>query len=188
MHNIVRLAGEKINLTVLRTDEEAVSKYIEWLSDEATSINIETDKHVIDVSDMPGWLHDSSLMRFGIVEKATDNLIGYCHIDHRSDLFTAWLSINIGDKQSRGKGYGKDAIRTMCEYAFKTLGVFSVHADVLDTNIASQKTFESVGFKKSGKYRGHAFHKGYFHDWLHYDMILPEFDSTCSGREYRCSI
>ena len=51
---------------------------------------------------MPGWVRDHSVMRMGIVLKETDTLIGYCHIDHRTEDMSAWLSINIGEKAVRG--------------------------------------------------------------------------------------
>ena len=59
---------------------------------------IEHAHSVVDITRMPGWVRDHSVMRMGIVLKETDTLIGYCHIDHRTEDMSAWLSINIGEK------------------------------------------------------------------------------------------
>ena len=173
--NICRLMGQNIFLSILRDDKYAVEKYIEWMSDETTAMYIEKNGEIVDVSHMPGWLHDNSVMRMGIVCKETDQLIGYCHIDHRKRDFAAWLSINIGEVDMRGKGIGKEVISILCRFCFNELGVNSIHADVLETNERSRRCFESVGFQKSGIYRGHGFHNGGFHNWIHMDMLASEW-------------
>ena len=94
--NICRLDGNQIFFSVLRDDEEAVGLYAKWMSDETTCVFIEHAHSVVDITRMPGWVRDHSVMRMGIVLKETDTLIGYCHIDHRTEDMSAWLSINIG--------------------------------------------------------------------------------------------
>ena len=83
--NICRLDGNQIFLSVLRDDDEAVGLYAKWMSDEITCVFIEHAHSVVDITRMPGWISDHSVMRMGIVLKETDTLIGYCHIDHRTD-------------------------------------------------------------------------------------------------------
>lgn len=52
--NICRLDGNKIFLSVLRDDEEAVSLYAKWMSDETTCVFIEHAHSVVDITEMPG--------------------------------------------------------------------------------------------------------------------------------------
>ena len=107
---------------------------------------------------MPGWVNDHSVMRMGIVQKKTDTLIGYCHIDHRTEDMSAWLSINIGEKAARGKGIGTEVVQILLRYCFMVLGVYSVHLDVLETNTPAIKCYEKAGFRISGRYRGHCYY------------------------------
>lgn len=179
--NIPRMHGDKCYLSVLRTDEEAVRRYIEWMSDETTCVNIEMSDKVVDVTQMPGWLTDHSVMRMGIVISETNELVGYCHIDHRSKADAAWLSINIGHKDARGKGIGKDAMTVLTRYCFEELGVESVHLDVLETNEAAISCYKKVGFVVSGRYRKHCIHKGKRIDWLHMDIIRQEWEDKYGG-------
>lgn len=173
--NICRISGDRVYLSILRDDEYAVSKYVEWMSDETMCVNLEKNGEIVDVTRMPGWVRDHSVMRMGIVHRADDALIGYCHIDHRARDYVAWLSINIGEKNYRGQGLGSEVINLMCKYCFNELGVHSVHLDVISTNAPAIKCYQKCGFTLSGRYRGHGFHDGHFNDWLHMDMLEDEW-------------
>ena len=65
--NICRLDGKQIFLSVLRDDDEAVDLYAKWMSDETTCVFIEHAHSVVDITRMPGWVSDHSVMRMGIV-------------------------------------------------------------------------------------------------------------------------
>lgn len=175
MKNICRLSGDKVFLSILRDDEEAQSLYEKWMSDETTCVFIEKAHTIIDVTKMPGWIKADNVMRMGIVLKDTDQLIGYCHIDHRAEDMAAWLSINIGEKTARGNGVGSEVVNILLKYCFTVLGVHSVHADILETNRASIRCCEKAGFKISGRYRGHCYYMRSFHDWLHMDILYDEY-------------
>lgn len=130
---------------------------------------------VVDITRMPGWVRDHSVMRMGIVLKETDTLIGYCHIDHRTEDMSAWLSINIGEKSARGKGIGTEVVQILLRYCFMVLGVYSVHLDVLETNTPAIKCYEKAGFRISGRYRGHCYYMRNHYDWLHMDILYDEY-------------
>ena len=145
------------------------------MSDETTCVFIEHAHSVVDITRMPGWVNDHSVMRMGIVQKKTDTLIGYCHIDHRTEDMSAWLSINIGEKAARGKGIGTEVVQILLRYCFMVLGVYSVHLDVLETNTPAIKCYEKAGFRISGRYRGHCYYMRNHYDWLHMDILYDEY-------------
>ena len=105
-------------------------------------------------------------------------LIGYCHIDHRTEDMSAWLSINIGEKAARGKGIGTEVVQILLRYCFMVLGVYSVHLDVLETNTSAIKCYEKAGFRISGRYRGHCYYMRNHYDWLHMDILYEEYRKT----------
>ena len=84
--NICRLDGNQIFLSVLRDDEEAVGLYAKWMSDETTCVFIEHAHSVVDITRMPGWVRDHSVMRMGIVLKETDAMLRYSGGDARKLL------------------------------------------------------------------------------------------------------
>lgn len=174
--NIPRLHGEKVCLTLFRTDEKAVQKYLRWMSDETTCVFIERNNTVVDDTFMAGWLTCNDALRFNICDAECEDMIGYCHIDHRAKQGAAWLSINIGESMMRGKGYGTDVVKVLLKYCFEELAVASVHLDVLETNEGGIKCYEKCGFQITGRYRKHHIHEGKNIDWLHMDILLEEWE------------
>ncbi|MGB3143211.1 MAG: GNAT family N-acetyltransferase [Maribacter sp.] len=84
-----------------------------------------------------------------------------CSQDHQSigliDLFDfepyhqrVGLGIIIQDTEMRNKGIGKEAIQLVIEYAFQTLGVKQVYANILEENEPSLNLFEKLGFVAIG--------------------------------------
>ena len=71
-------------------------------------------------------------------------MIGYCHIDHRTEDMSAWLSINIGEKSARGKGIGTEVLNLIIDRARYENKDISL--DVFEKNEA-KKLYERVGFK-----------------------------------------
>lgn len=173
--NIPRLQGKRTYLSLLRNDNEAIQKYMAWMSDETTCAFIEKNMEIVDYTMMPGWICDNRVLRMGIVYKENDELIGYCHIDYRSKQSVCWISINIGDASYRGKGIGSDVLDTMMDYSFKELNVESMHLDVLEDNQGAIRLYETKGFIISGRYRAHGFHNGHRCDWLHMDILKDEY-------------
>jgi len=84
-----------------------------------------------------------------------------CSQDHQSigliDLFDfepyhqrVGLGIIIKDTEMRNQGIGKEAIQLVLEYAFQTLGVKQVYANILEENKPSLHLFEKLGFVPIG--------------------------------------
>lgn len=61
----------------------------------------------------------------------------------------AFVSILIVDSRNRYKGFGRESLRLIIEYA-KSLGMRSLYATILPENKASQQLFLGAGFTSSG--------------------------------------
>ncbi len=57
------------------------------------------------------------------------------------------LSIHMQNDTFKGRGYGTCAERLAVQYAFETLGIEAVNADVIAKNTRSQHVLEKVGFR-----------------------------------------
>lgn len=57
------------------------------------------------------------------------------------------LSIHMQNNAYKGRGYGTRAERLALEYAFETLDMSAVNADVIAKNTRSQHVLEKVGFQ-----------------------------------------
>jgi len=86
-----------------------------------------------------------------VCEKESSREIGFCSI-YNINLSnqSAEISYLIGEKQFRGKGYGKEIIWLLQDIAFKKIGLNSISASVTEQNTRSLRVFEKTGFKRVG--------------------------------------
>ena len=85
------------------------------------------------------------------------------------------IGIVIGDKESWGKGYGGDAIRTCLKFAFLTLGLHSVSIRTEDDHVRALELYRRLGFVETGREREHVYHDGRFRDHVVFDMLEQEY-------------
>jgi RimJ/RimL family protein N-acetyltransferase len=74
----------------------------------------------------------------------------------------AEVRVLIGESGLAGKGFGSEAIRLLCVYAFERLNLHKVYAYVLGINPRALRAFEKAGFSVEGvlkedRWAGHAF-------------------------------
>jgi RimJ/RimL family protein N-acetyltransferase len=90
--------------------------------------------------------------------------IGLHGIDSRSRQ--AELAIWIA-RPHWDKGYGTDAVRTMCRFGFQEMNLQRVSLHVYDSNPRGIRAYEKVGFKEEGRLR-----RGQFVGGDHVDVIV----------------
>ncbi len=62
----------------------------------------------------------------------------------------AGMGIVIANTEDRNKGWGAEAIELLCNYAFSTLDMHQLFANILEENKASIHLFKKLGFVKIG--------------------------------------
>lgn len=88
---------------------------------------------------------------------------------------TGCIHIKMDSSDSvKGKGYATDTFKSILNYAFNTLRLNCIYADVLEYNTASQKLLERCGFKKEGMLRQRAYKDGKFVDMISYSILAEE--------------
>jgi RimJ/RimL family protein N-acetyltransferase len=104
------------------------------------------------------WVRTKTDIALFIVERLDDRSpIGGCsleQIDPRAR--TALLGIWIG-KPFWDRGYGTDAVRTLCRFAFRHMNLQRIELNVFATNSRGRRTYEKVGFRLEGTRRRSAF-------------------------------
>lgn len=76
-----------------------------------------------------------------------------------------------------GNGYATDALATLCEYAFGERRLHKLYAVAFETNPASRRVLEKVGFVEEGRLREEAFVDGAHVDAYRYGLLAPEWRS-----------
>ncbi len=80
------------------------------------------------------------------------------------------LGIIIEDTE-RNKGFGHEALTIVIDYAFATLDVHQLYANVTIDNVASMQLFEKLGFEKVGVKKDWILSNGVYKDEVLYQKI-----------------
>jgi RimJ/RimL family protein N-acetyltransferase len=105
---------------------------------------------------------------FTVVDLASGAAIGWGGLhapspEHRH----ASLGVLIGNAAYRGRGYGTDATRTLCWFAFSQLNLVRVSLTVFPGNAAARRVYDRLGFVEEGVQRQAFWKHGAWHDLVH---------------------
>lgn len=92
----------------------------------------------------------------------------------------ASLYIFIGDRDSWGKGYGRDAMMALLAYAFDTVNLRQVELWTLADNERAIRMYKACGFVEDGRLRDRSWIEGHYIDHLVMSMTSDEFARTRS--------
>jgi RimJ/RimL family protein N-acetyltransferase len=76
----------------------------------------------------------------------------------------AELGIGIGDKEYWGKGYGREAVGLLLDYAFRLRNLRRVWLEVHSANERAIRAYRSCGFVEEGRMREHVWLGGRYVD------------------------
>ncbi len=116
--------------------------------------------------------------RFGIEEKSSGVLVGAVghYVPHPVlEYLEVWYL--LGDRERRGRGYGREAVRLLVDYLFATRSIERVGATVDVENAASNHLIAGLGFHVDGTLRSALFHHGRWHDVYAYGITRPEWSA-----------
>lgn len=99
--------------------------------------------------------------------------IGLQSICPRSRRAELW--IYIGDKDYWGKGFGEDAVRTLCGYAFGQMNLYRIWLECNPEFTPVVRCYEKVGFKREGTLRHAYYRDGAFRDTCIMGLLRTEF-------------
>ena len=74
------------------------------------------------------------------------------------------MAILIGEKEMQGKGYGADAVETLCRFGFREMNLHKIKAVVFDFNRAALRCYEKCGFVREGVLKQEIYRDGAYHD------------------------
>lgn len=119
---------------------------------------------------------DESRVWFIIVERAGGRPIGECGLLR---MMPAWrttdLSIIIGERDAWGRGFGREAITLLLDYAFGALNFHRVAIGVVGFNQRALRFYEQVGFRREGVQRDGYFFEHQYHDFVMMSILDHEF-------------
>ncbi len=108
--------------------------------------------------------------------EADGKLIGHCglsNFNHTSH--TCELGIGIGDKEYWGKGYGRDSVSLLVDYAFRYRNFHRVWLWVHADNERAIRSYLSCGFVEEGRLRQHMWSNGRYVDVVYMGILRGEW-------------
>jgi RimJ/RimL family protein N-acetyltransferase len=114
--------------------------------------------------------------RFAI--EADGTFIGQCALFRFDDIaHTCMLGITIGDKAYWGRGYGRDALTVLLDYAFRLRNMRRVTLSVNGTNERAIRAYQACGFVEEGRLRKHVWSAGEYIDLVYMGVFRDEWQA-----------
>ena len=167
----------KIILTELRIEDSPI--LFKWINDRSIVI-LNNNYSPVHETNHDAWFTSivarSDIRIFAIRKQNEENIIGTCqlfNIDYINR--NAELQIRIAPEEQRGKGYGRQAIQLLLDYAFKDLGLHRVFLRVFSTNENAIKDYKKIGFSTEGVMRDASYIDGKFVDIIIMAILKSEY-------------
>lgn len=110
--------------------------------------------------------------------EADGKLIGQIVLHSFSETHrTCELGIAIGDKEYWGKGYGREAMDLILDYAFRLRNMRKVFLTVNGNNDRAIRAYRACGFVEEGRWRSHVWSAGEYIDLVCMGILRDEWDT-----------
>jgi diamine N-acetyltransferase len=176
---LVNIVGEMVALGPLRRD--LLPLYLRWANDMPSARNLNMlPPHTLEQE--TAW-YDKAVTagdekNFTVYEVSTWRPIGttgLMSIEYRHRR--AEFGILIGERDSRGKGYGTETTRLVLDYAFTALGLHNVMLRAFSFNRAGLRAYEKAGFREFGRRHECYSSLGRLWDDVHMECLAADFTS-----------
>lgn len=87
---------------------------------------------------------------------------------------TAMIWYVLGRQDLGGRGISTEAVRQLARLVFTEMELVSLHAWVMEANVASRRVLQKAGFKEAGRLRDASFFNGHQVDRIYFDLIASD--------------
>ncbi len=116
--------------------------------------------------------------------EAEGKFIGQCALfNFNHEASTCELGITIGDKAYWGRGYGRDTIQVLLDYAFRLRSFRRVFLSVNGNNERAIRAYRACGFVEEGRLRAHVWSNGAYVDFVYMGVMREEWRKEVGGKE-----
>ena len=97
----------------------------------------------------------------------------------------AWHGVMLGDVNTRGKGYGRDAVMATMRYAFDEMHLERLDGQMIEYNTGSIRFYcEKLGWKKEGVCRRWHYTKGRYWDKIMVGITRKDYFELLERTKY----
>lgn len=155
----------QINLRALKKSDSDL--ILNWMKNDKLRYLIGTTFPITEL-EHENWFQNRMLEkdnRMFVIELENETAIGIVGfknldwINSNSELF-----IYIGNENYWGKGYGKEALKLLINFAFNSLNLHMLYLEVFSYNENATKMYEKLGFNQDGILRQSKYQDGQYYD------------------------
>jgi len=175
----ILLPGNSVGLALMRSED--ASAIARWNQDLEFTARIGTpgEAHTLEVR-QEFYKQNSRVkpdsVEFAVIELSSGRLIGFGGLFDMTRAMAGTMFVGIGEASQRGKGYGAEASRLICEYGFFFRNLYAIKVEVHAYNQPALQTYERLGFKLVGRLRGVNMLNGRRYDEVIMDLLRDEFE------------
>ena len=164
-------------ITIRKFEKSDIPKKVEWINNPANNRFLHYNIP-LSVEGTERWFdsHQGETTRYDAVIEADGvpvGTIGLLSIDRKNSKAEYYIA--MGETAYKGKGVAKEASRLILAYGFEELGLNRIYLFTEADNIAAQKLFERVGFKREGILKQDVYSHGAFADRIAYGYLKEEW-------------
>lgn len=169
---------QRIYLRAFEPDDYKTT--IAWRNDDEINTMIVGMKRFVSEAYEAQWTNDSIFhskdVKLAICLKENGKHIGNVYMAKIDEINQCCaIGILLGNKEYWGKGYGCEALRMAVEYMFDERNMQRIEADVLQSNVASQRMHKKVGFREEGLKRRAIYKNGRFQNLYIFSLLKEEY-------------
>jgi RimJ/RimL family protein N-acetyltransferase len=158
-------------LDVVVSSRRELGQFMSWPRE---MVSIEQSRRFVSIG-REGWMADRTA-RFGLFERDGSALVGSIELDG-IDVRRSQAELGYWIRSDRARrGYATEAGRAILLYAYQTLGLHKVRADVAVGNHGSARVLEKLGFAREGTLREDRPIGGTFFDHWRFGLLAREFN------------
>lgn len=179
MKYIQMRTGKNVYLSPMNVED--TEKYIEWLNDARVSDGLgRTGMGPCTPEMEKKWIQEQAgQYQFAIVRLSDHTLLGNCgfdNISHRNQH--AEVGLFIGEEESRGKGYGAEALSLLLEYGFNEMNLNNIMLKAFSFNERAIACYKKVGFREFGRRHQADFVRGEWQDDVYMEILREDWRAS----------
>jgi RimJ/RimL family protein N-acetyltransferase len=184
------IAGERVRLAPLGL--EAAETLRGWVNDPDTrhmsggaayQISLAAEEEWLRGRQEISWKNGICLGIEALDVPGAPMLIGNIELRHlHAEARSGNVGMLIGPPEYRGRGYGSEALRLLCRFAFDELDLHRVDLAVFDFNVRAQRAYLKVGFVEEGRRRDAVYLAGRYYDELVMGLLRDDFEAAEAAR------
>lgn len=96
-------------------------------------------------------IYEIKQLRLALCDKQTEAVLGFVDLfDFDPKHRKVGIGVVIFLEKERGKGFALEALKMLCNYAFKHLNMHQIFANITEDNLVSHRLFKKLGFEETG--------------------------------------